>query len=63
MPSVNKTKAASNNFRHKINKNVIKDTMTEKAREPTPPKSQQSFRVRLHGGNKRLLEDLSKLNE
>ena len=37
--------------------------MTEKARQSTPPNSEQSFRVRLQGGDKKLLEDLSKLNE
>lgn len=54
LPS-HKTKTTSNNFQSNMNKNVIKDSVTEKDKHSTPPSSKHSFRIRAQGGNKKLL--------
>lgn len=57
-PTLPKTKTASNNFQQSIQKNIIKDSesLGEKDKHTTtPPSSKQSFRIRTHGGNKKLL--------
>ncbi len=50
-----KTKTAFNNFQQNMNRNIIKDSVTEKDKRSTPPSSNHSFRVRLQGGGKKLL--------
>ena len=54
LPS-HKTKTTSNNFQSNMNKNVIKDSVTEKDKHSTPPSSKHSFRIRAQGGSKKLL--------
>lgn len=61
-----KPKTTSNNFQMKMNKNIVKDTNTEKDRSSkltTPPSSKNSFRIRNQHQSKKLIEELLKINE
>lgn len=67
--NLNKVKTTSNNFQQKINKNIIKDEKShEKERksiknQSTPPSSKNSFRIRNKIPNKKLMDNLLRINE
>ena len=46
-----------------MKKNVVKDTVNDAEKNSSPPSSKNSFRVRQFGNNKKMVEELMRINE
>lgn len=59
---MSKIKTTSNNFQQKMNRNIIRD-QEKSEKQSTPPTSKHSIRIRNPTLNKKVMEELLRINE